>query len=111
MKEYVVVHPSSYSHDDLESLRNKAKLFYGEVDYKPASMVLDDSDSETFFNIIKKASGESCIIELLILGMTTVILSHASSVYFSKDWKEDDTCKLIHMLAFKYGLDMRYESV
>ena len=46
---------------------------------------------------------------LLWLGMSLARMSCVDAVYFTKGWQDARGCKLEHLAAFMYGLDMLFE--
>lgn len=101
-KYYYVLSP--YDRQD-ELIENASKYYTDE--YK---MVIENPE---FINSFKKAFDEhkdSFNISLMLTGATLIAMSYCNSVYVSKDWENDDICKICHALAFSHGLDIVYES-
>lgn len=109
MKKYVIVASPDITADSerMKSLRDKAKGYYGEKEYS----VKDYNPS--VLKVLKELAkdGDDCNANLFILGVQLVIISQVDSVYFSSDWESSEFCKDVHLLCFKYGIDIRYEPV
>lgn len=108
MKTYMVLAPVDYNTDRLKVLKKTAKSYFGEKDYHEYS-----PSEETRLLISKLMVNNTkmeCISSLFMLGIEAILVSQVDSVYFAKDWDQDDLCIMLQMLAFKHGVDVRYES-
>lgn len=106
-KRYLVITPLYDNADSYVEARNVARAYYGDKDYEPLSIVGDRI--ETVKNVVNEPGTGECNADMLISGLTLIFMSQVSSVYFSKDWEQDDYCKFCQLMAFKHGLDIVYE--
>lgn len=107
-KNYFILSPAS-DPKRVEELKEKAATYYGFKDYEEVSGNTDLHELLTI--ILKELSHADCNGDLLLTGMSLVAMSKSDSIYVSRDWEQDDTCKVCHMLAFSHGLDIVYEPV
>lgn len=103
-KYYFIIAPVNAEHAELNA---KAAAYFGSKDYddiqncqKPFNTFktfLDDRDG--LFNA-----------NLMLIGLSSISMAFCDSAYVSKDWENDDYCKVCHALAFSHGLEIVYES-
>lgn len=107
-KRYFILAPAS-SPDRTDELKKKASSYYGSKDYEETT---GNTDLKNLLkDILKELSNADCNADLLLLGITSIAISKSDSIYVSKDWEEEGTCKFAHMLAFTHGIDIVYEPV
>lgn len=102
-KHYFILSPGKID----EELVKKVDSYYGQKDYEHIAYNLDYQDTLT-----KAITDENikCNAKLMLIGSSIMAMSMSDSVYVTKNWEEDDYCKLCHAIAFSYGLDIVYES-
>lgn len=107
-KRYFILSPAC-SPERTNELKEKAATYYGSKDYEETS---GNSDLQKLLeDILKEIANADCNANLLLLGMTSIVMSKSDSVFVAKDWEEDDYCKFSHMLAFSHGIDIVYEFI
>lgn len=107
-KRYFILTPGC-SPERQKELKEKAAAYYGTKDYEETSGNTDLQD--LLKSILKELVNADCNADLLLTGMTLIVMSKSDSVYVSKDWEQEDVCKFAHMLAFTHGIDIVYEHV
>lgn len=102
-KYYFILAP----YDAKKEIDKKAEEYYGNVEY---SNILNEPVFSTLISkAISKSYGE-CNTDMLLIGVSAIAMSMSNSVYVSKNWEQNDTCKFCHALAFSHGLEIVYES-
>lgn len=102
-KYYFVLSP----YDRSNEVSDKAEKYYGTKDYDVVS------NHPGFMEILQKIIGSdeaSFNTQLMLIGITTISMAFCDSIYISKDWENDDYCKICHALAFSHGLEITYET-
>lgn len=107
-KRYFILTPAC-SPERTKELKEKAAAYYGAKEYEETSGNTDLQD--LLKSILKELADADCNADLLLLGMTSIVMSKSDSIYVSKDWAQEDACKFAHMLAFAHGIDIIYEPV
>lgn len=109
MKKYLVLNHFGDPEDKTNALDESAKAYYGTKDWE--YVAVDPKFSEAFEALLECSKAFECNVELYILSMTLMLLSQVNSVYFPHDWEQDDCLKFCQLMAFRYGIDIVYESV
>lgn len=102
-KYYFVLSPYDYSIE----VSDKAEKYYGTKDY--AKVDEHPKFLDTIKQLINNPNAEFNVA-LMLIGVTAISMALSDSVYVSKNWEDDDVCKICHALAFSHGLDIVYES-
>lgn len=106
-KRYFIVTPIYKQASRYSKVRAAARSYYGDREYEPLPLRTEVSD--LISNFIRGHSTDKCNSDMLMAGLTLAAMSEADSVYFAKDWENDDASKFCHLMAFKYGLEIAYE--
>lgn len=106
-KRYFILSPSYDDDARMKDLQGKALNYYGQKDYEP--VMEDPIFHEKVRNIVGDREDQNA--SLLLIGVIAMALAQCDSLYVSRDWEQDDVCKISHMLAFSHGLDIVYEPV
>lgn len=102
---YFILSPKEVS----DALKEKAANYYGTKNYEYIA------ESSEFMNTIRDQientpTSLDINLDLLLIGVSAIAMAKSDSVYVSKDWENDDYCKICHAMAFSHGLEIVYES-
>lgn len=106
-KLYFVITPSYSDPNRYLDVRKNAENYYGSKDYAPYSG--KNASLDIINDFVKDYATDSANADMLLTGLTILTISRVNSIYFAKDWKDDDVCKFCHLMAFKHGLEIVYE--
>ena len=89
----------------IKEVRDRARANLEQFNYEVVSTFFTD---EYIVNL--NLPKEGVVNErLLWLGMSMARMSTVDAVYFTKGWENAVVCKLEHMAAFMYGLELLFE--
>ena len=106
LKRVMISQPmAGLSDEEIIEVRDRARRHLEQFNYEVVSTFFTD-EYVTNLNLPK----EGLVNEnLLWLGMSLARMSTVDGVYFTKGWENARGCKLEHLTAFMYGLEMLFE--
>ena len=106
LKRVMISQPmSGLTDEEIIEVRDRARRHLEQFNYEVVSTFFTD-EYVANLNLPK----EGLVNErLLWLGMSMARMSTVDAVYFTKGWEDAIGCKLEHMAAFMYGLEMLFE--
>lgn len=107
-KYYFILSPAYSDTSRVEEVEQKAASYYGQKEY--ASFGGGKIPDELFKSTVEALVHNDANADVILISLTALIMSQVDSIYVARDWDEDEVCKFCHMIAFKYGIDMVYES-